>query len=208
MSKITGNIVGLPNPLSKVKAEIEKPKDVIRLANGKRIESRVDGIFLVMEDEERDVCLLNADGDIEAFYAETAGEAYTSFMASVDESERPLKGTFVDELDVGGSDSDVAEVELGDGYVVSLGLVDRPIDVLLPPKQHYQYVGFESAMYFSTPSAIPEGSNYTQFPDAIYFKGDSTDNGAFVPEPNMRYTIVFDFDGYMLNGYVSGVTTV
>ena len=57
-----------------------------------------------------------------------------------------------------------------------------------------------------TPSEIPE--NYSQFPDDIYFKGDSTDEGAFVPEANMRYTIVFDFDGYMLNGYVSGVKMV
>lgn len=67
-------------------------------------------------------------------------------------------------------------------------------------------LGFSAALYFATPSEIPE--NYSQFPADIYFKGDSTDNGAFIPEANMIYTIYFDFDGYRLNGYVSGVSTI
>ena len=63
---------------------------------------------------------------------------------------------------------------------------------------------FISALYFTTPSEIP--NNYTQFPADIHFKGDGTDDEAFVPEADTRYTIAFVYDGLSLVGYVSGVT--
>jgi hypothetical protein len=66
------------------------------------------------------------------------------------------------------------------------------------------FVGFLAALYFATPDIIPE--NYSTFPDDMYFKGDSTDDGKFIPEANTRYTIVFDYDGYVVNAYVSGVS--
>lgn len=207
MGKITGNVVGLPNPLSKVRAEIEKPREVIHLSNDMRIEAREDGIYLVTDNEENgyieSIIFEQFDG---ATYSDYSMEAEFAYYANSDEHGRTLKGIFVDEFTDGGSYEDMSEIEIGDGYVVSFGVINNPMQILLPPEDQYQYVGFTSAMYFATPSEIPE--NYTQFPDVIHFKGDSTDEGAFVPEANMRYTIVFDFDGYMLNGYVSGVTTV
>ena len=131
-----------------------------------------------------------------AVYAESASGAE---CAEYDMSGRTLKGTTVSDY----GDEDSPEVFLDDGSAFYFGIVSVSLMVYAPENAE---PGHSSALYFTTPSAIPE--NYTQFPDVIHFKGDSTDEGAFVPEPNMRYTIVFDFDGYMLNAYVSGVTTV
>ena len=100
-------------------------------------------------------------------------------------------------------DGETASLGIMNGTVDYYGVISQSIDVTVVGNVA---VGFSSALYFATPSEMP--SNYSQFPADVYFKGDSTDNGAFVPEANMRYTIVFDFDGYMLNGYVSGVTRV
>lgn len=63
--------------------------------------------------------------------------------------------------------------------------------------------GFSAALYFTTPSTIP--ASYSRFSDDIHFKGDSTADNKFVPEPNTRYTIVFDCDGTHIIAYVSGV---
>ena len=101
-------------------------------------------------------------------------------------------------------DVNEAYPEIRFNHISAYGIVSTLLNATL--EEDYQHIGFTSALYFATPSVIPE--NYSQFPADIYFKGDSTDNGAFVPEANMRYTIVFDFDGFMMNGYVSGVTTV
>ena len=100
-------------------------------------------------------------------------------------------------------DSDVIDLELSNNIVTYFGVVSS---INVTKGYEATQLGFCTALYFETPSEIP--ANYSQFPADVYFKGDSTDNGAFVPEANMRYTIVFDFDGYMLNGYVSGVTRV
>ena len=100
-------------------------------------------------------------------------------------------------------DAENAEIHLADNCIEAFGVISSSLVCYL---DNAQTIGFTSALYFTTPDTIPE--NYTTFPDNIYFKGDSTDEGAFVPEANMRYTIVFDFDGYMTNAYVSGVTTV
>lgn len=185
---------------------LNEPREAIPLTNDMRIESREEGIYLVTEaygnyDEKR--IFESQSGSTVADYAENA--VYSEY-AICDTNGRELKGAYIEELDLEGNDADIYEIEIGDGYVVSFGLVNRPLEILLPPANRYQYVGFTSAMYFATPSEIPE--DYTQFPDVIHFKGDSVVDGRFVPEPNMRYTIVFDFDGYMLNGYVSGVTTI
>lgn len=105
-------------------------------------------------------------------------------------------------LDLG--DVENGDFEIMDKYIIAYGKVSTSLIASL--NENYQQLGFISALYFTTPSEIPE--NYSQFPANVYFKGDNTEEGAFVPEANMRYTILFDFDGYMLNGYVSGVTTV
>ena len=67
-------------------------------------------------------------------------------------------------------------------------------------------LGYNSELYFTTPSEVP--LDFSNFPKDIYFKGDGADEGAFAPEPNTRYTIVFSFDGYNMNAYVSGVIIV
>lgn len=186
-----------------------EPKDSIHLANGRRIESRKDGIYLVGIDEDGEpfeIVLCDSYGNIPSvIYAEEASFAYITeyaYMASDAENDadgRPLKGILIEEY----ADVENAEPYISDGNAVYYGIVSNSI---IATKEDEIYTGFTYAMYFTTPSVIPE--NYTQFPADIYFKGDSTDEGAFVPEANMRYTIVFDFDGYMMNAYVSGVTTV
>lgn len=133
---------------------------------------------------------------IYAGHASSADYAIDADYAWSDQQGRILKGS---EVDVYWDDYEYADVELIDGYSHYYGLISNSLICSIGT---YDY-GFSSALYFATPSEIPE--DYSQFPDDIYFKGDSTDEGAFVPEANMRYTIVFDYDGYMLNAYVSGV---
>ena len=84
--------------------------------------------------------------------------------------------------------------------VNSFGVVTQSIDVTIDENIS---IDFLSALYFTTPSVIPE--NYSTFPDDVHFKGDCTDEDKFIPEANTRYTIVFDYDGYSVNAYVSGV---
>ena len=174
----------------------ESPKEVIHLANNMRIEAREDGIYL---------CGVNGDSLLyEEGYNSTkvdlASRADEALNAHCDTQGRDLKGTVTYEY----GDNNTLDMAIYDGVIASCGVISTSLMVSLG--SDYQHVDYISALYFRTPSVIPE--NYSQFPADIYFKGDSTDNGAFVPEANMRYTIVFDFDGYMMNAYVSGVTTV
>lgn len=105
-----------------------------------------------------------------------------------------LKVRIIDNADV-----EEAICTIDNNTIISYGLVENSIDAEMGDA----HMGFSSALYFTTPWTIP--ANYSRFPADVYFKGDSTDNGAFVPEPDMRYTIVFDVDGYRIMAYVSGV---
>ena len=106
-----------------------------------------------------------------------------------------LKTNIIDNDDV-----EEAICTIDNNTILSYGLVENSIDAEMGDA----HIGFSSALYFTTPWTIP--ANYSRFPADVYFKGDSTDNGAFVPEPDMRYTIVFDIDGYRIMAYVSGVS--
>ena len=184
-----------------------QPREIVHLANDMRIEAREKGIWLVSDEDEYLQTLIfdRTNGDSLADYAEVAGHAEYAESASgaecaeYDMSGRILKGAIISDY----GDKNSMEVFLDDGSVFYLGIISDSLIVYAPENSE---PGHTTALYFTTPSEIPE--NYTQFPADIYFKGDSTDEGAFVPGANMRYTIVFDFDGYMLNAYVSGVTTV
>ena len=57
---------------------------------------------------------------------------------------------------------------------------------------------------FVSPEIIPE--NYSTFPARVIFKGDGTQDGRFVAEPNTYYTMVFEKLGDRIVGYVSGVS--
>lgn len=217
MAKIIGNLVGPPNPQIDIETKLSEPRSVIYLDNGMRIEARNDGIYLCKGDKSK-LLYYSAYNGIRADEASWADNANSATMANnanyatesryADEAERAeqdadgraLKGVNIYDM---GDTSETREY-LEDGQILSMGVISTHLSV--GHGANYQQVGYSSALYFTTPSVIPE--NYSQFPDDIYFKGDSTDNGAFVPEANMRYTIVFDFDGFMMNGYVSGVTTV
>lgn len=162
------------------------------------------------------VCLIdhnssNPDGDYEFYgglwdrfayvtveYARQSNYSYYSEYASFDGGGYPLKGCAVDEFD---EDDNALGLYLCDASIVSFGILESGIIVFL--EDYCKYVGFNSGLYFTTPSVIPE--NYSQFPADIYFKGDSTDEGAFIPEPDTRYTMVFDYDGNLMIGYVNGV---
>lgn len=74
------------------------------------------------------------------------------------------------------------------------------VEVSLPTEINLDYM---SSIVFSTPSEIPE--NYTTFPSDVYFKGDECDEGVFIPDPSMRYTILFYYDGVNTIGLVSGI---
>lgn len=172
------------------------PKEVIPLTHNMRIEAREDGIYLCGEHGDS----LIYQNDYNSTVVDLARNADAALMAYYDAEYRELKGTTVNDY----GDYDTLDLALYDGVIASCGVITTALMVSLG--SDWQQIGFTSALYFKTPNVIPE--NYSQFPADIYFKGDSTDNGAFVPEANMRYTIVFDFDGYMMNAYVSGVTTV
>lgn len=222
-NKIIGNIVGLPSPRSDwnqtderkadfiknkptnlaTKEYVDKDKEAIKFANGLSIESREDGIYLVdsTKDEENEIILYSGgfNSYVEnAEYASYASEAGLAENAVSDTQDRMLKGTEYGDY----GDCEDLEHNINDGQIISYGIVGS----LIANINEYELdmtKGLTSGLHFTTPSVIPE--NYTQFPDIIYFKGDSTDEGAFVPETNTRYTIVFDYDGNLIIGYVSGV---
>ena len=100
MSKITGNVVGLPNPLSKVRAEIEKPREVIKFNNGIRLEAREDGVYVVTEidGEIYEQILVTTDGDIESYYAE---EAQFAYQAMYDVNDNEITGHYATKEEVG-----------------------------------------------------------------------------------------------------------
>ena len=90
---------------------------------------------------------------------------------------------------------------LSNNRVVSLGIVSDNITI---DDFNDLEIGYTSALYFTTPDEIV--ADYSIFPENTKFKGDSVEDDRFVPESNMRYTIVFDYDGKNVIGYVSGVS--
>jgi hypothetical protein len=97
--------------------------------------------------------------------------------------------------------SDMVSETLLDNTINHLGIVFLSVSVSFPEELD---VGYTSALYFSTPAEIP--SDYSNFPEEVTFGGDSTEDGRFIPEASTRYTIVFDYDGENINGYVRGVS--
>lgn len=89
---------------------------------------------------------------------------------------------------------------LSNNRIISLGVVNGYLSIGFMNVQ----IGYTSALYFSTPAEVPD--DYSAFPEDTIFKGDSVEDERFVPEANMRYTIVFDYDGVNMIGYVSGVS--
>lgn len=183
------------------------PKELIRFINGYSIGVGSDGIYLSAPvDEEGEIVdsvhLYNPFTGVMAF---KASEATVAESALTDSQGNVIHETYAEKLEVEEFDeSDAEDFSICDGRVISFGIVSTFLNATL--EENYQHVGFTSAIYFATPSVIPE--DYSQFPDTISFDGDSVVDGRFVPEANMRYTVVFDFDGFMMNGYVKGVTTV
>ena len=171
---------------------------------GKKIIGNLVGTTLprIQVDEVLDANSNNAIANkAVAEIAQTQEQSLAYFGNAIDNHEERITALEPFVLDNG--DANIIEQDIENNYVVYYGIVSKQLIVYMSPMAT---VGFSAALYFATPSEMP--SNYSQFPANVYFKGDSTDNGAFVPEANMRYTIVFDFDGYMLNGYVSGVSMV
>lgn len=207
MAKIIGNLVGPPNPQIDIETKLSEPRNVINLSNGYSIGINGDGIYLSgVVDEELGIVdiihLYNPFSGIEAFWA---SEAVFAQNALNDGEDNVIHETYAKKLEIEELDESAAEdLYISDGYIVSFGVINTSIIASLPESS--KKIGFTSALYFATPSVIPE--NYSYFPDDIYFDGDSVVDGRFVPEANMRYTVVFDFDGFMMNGYVKGVTTV
>lgn len=163
--------------------------DKICLEDGVSLEAREDGIWIV--DGEEEIQIYDSDWQqLQAQYSDYANEADYAFC---DPEGRELKGTTLYEF----YDS-YAYVVLNDREVLSYDVVDN-ISVELPDEY---YVGFESKVYFTTPSSV--GSDFVQADD-VYFKGDNTNNGVFTPEADTRYTINFEYNGNRYVGTVSGV---
>ena len=59
-----------------------------------------------------------------------------------------------------------------------------------------------ASISFTTPSTI--GETYSTFPSDLYFRGDETEGGIFIPNPSTRYTMLFYYDGVRKIGLVSG----
>ena len=198
MSKrIIGNVVGLPSPRSDFKQTDEMKADFIK---NKPIEKREDGFYLVDKEHGVESHLASPEGYIyadEAGYVASASEADYAHYAGADAEGRTLKGVFIED----NGDEENVDIYLEDGCTFSYGIINNSLMI-----SHYNAedmdVDFLSGLHFTTPSVMPE--NYSQC-DSIYFKGDSTDEGAFIPEKNTRYSIVFFFDGNQVVGCVLGV---
>ena len=198
MPKIAGNIVGLPSPRSDFKQTDEMKADFIK---NKPIEVRKDGFYIVDKERGIETLLASPDGYIfanDAEYADTSSYATEAVLAYEDDCGRPLKGCST--YDEG--DAKSVDIDLYDGQIASFGVISTSL--IASVYEEWYRVGYMSALHFTTPSVIPE--NYTQFPDTVQFRGDSTDDGAFVPEPDTRYSMVFFFDGNLLICCVLGVS--
>lgn len=99
------------------------------------------------------------------------------------------------------ADVDVASIIMEDNHIYNTQMVLNILNVAFPEKIE---IGYTSMLYFSTPPK--ELTDYSTFPENTKFKGDSVEDERFIPEANMRYTIVFDYDGVNVIGYVSGVS--
>lgn len=91
-----------------------------------------------------------------------------------------------------------ATITMEDNHIFHFAMVMNKLEVTLPKMK----AGYASVLYFTTPGYI--NADYSTFPKNVRFKGDSTEDGRFVPEADKIYTIVFDYCGYIV-GYVSGV---
>ena len=75
------------------------PKEVIHLANGRRIESRENGVYIVTEnpeihEEPFESLLVDEEGSVNAFWADIAGEADTAVYAMYDMNSNPIEETY------------------------------------------------------------------------------------------------------------------
>ena len=215
MAKIIGNLVGTTIPLTKVDGVFD-PNSSNAVANKvlaeikaqieaaiNEIDSSIVGTNMRINDIDKRIVVLISD-------VEELDERFSGLDSIVEQNEIACLEGLADHedritelepvvLDYG--DTENLYVEPENNTVYYYGIVSEGLGLYPLPE-----IGLTSVVHFATPSSIP--SDYHHGPADIYYKGDSTDNGAFVPEANMRYTIVYDFDGYMLNGYVSGVSMV
>jgi hypothetical protein len=201
---------------SEVKGYVDSPKksfsfEADEILDGEdekrfyRIEVRDDGLYIVdsagkefnFYQFDYGVMAQESSFALNSDQSAFADESGFSEWAGCDPEGRPLKGIEVQDY----GDIDTIDICLSDGYITSYGIVNESL--IVDTNGEYEPGGFSAGLYFTTPSAIPE--NYSQFIGNVYFKGDSTDEGAFVPEPDTRYTIVFDFDGNLTVGYVSSI---
>jgi hypothetical protein len=138
--------------------------------------------------------IIIAEGN-EALLNATIHYEYTDITKEyVDEKIAEVKPTIVEEeLDV-----TEATITMEDNHIFHFAMVMNKLEVTLPKMK----VGYASVLYFATPGYI--NADYSTFPKNVRFKGDSTEDGRFVPEADKIYTIVFDYCGYIV-GYVSGV---
>jgi len=166
-------------------------QNAIQLSNGIRIESREDGVWLVDGDEETQLYDSQSQ-QIQAQYSDFANEADYAFY---DTSGRELKGTSIQEY----GDGSGCYVVLEDGQIASFDTVSGSFEWEFPEEL---YLGYTSKLFFTTSSS---GFVFVDMNHPVYFRGDSTENGAIIIEQDTRYTIAFEYDGYNLIGSVSAV---
>lgn len=148
-------------------------------------------------DEDPDMCFVDKD-TFSSFFPnlETVIVCDNVTKGYVDEKISEVKPTIIKEE----TDVDVASIIMEDNHVYHTQMVLNKLNVAFPEGLE---IGYTSVLYLLTPFEIP--NDYTSFPDDVIFKGDSVEDENFVPEANMRYTIVFDYDRIGIIGYVSGV---
>ena len=110
-----------------------------------------------------------------------------------------LKPVIVEEM----TDVETATITMEDNHIYMFNMILNEFKVSFPETMEH---GYTSALYFLSTYSETIPPDYSSFPSNVVFKGDSVEDGRFVPERNMLYTIVFDYYFGNIIGYVSGVS--
>ena len=97
------------------------------------------------------------------------------------------------------TETTISITALADNSQLVYGSVNS-INVGFPEILSFDYM---ASISFTTPSTI--GETYSTFPSDLYFRGDESEGGIFIPNPSTRYTMLFYCDGVRKIGLVSGI---
>ena len=96
------------------------------------------------------------------------------------------------------SEDDSPSITMNHNTETRCGCVSK-LTLVLPENMPEDYI---SSVVFSSGEGSPVNLVY---PETIYMTGEGCIDGVFVPQLNIRYTIIISYDGQCISGVVGGV---